>query len=160
MLLPWFWCQASLQRLHGIVYSVVEHTQYQERRNTWFLKAQEFKFSFISTFRTLLCSFIFYWTNVLGIFRCASISWFQVVSQWVSDVFRLAHLRVFQSYFIWNIFHCNVVLLHIPCFCREMKFHRDISKNRNLRTNFSAYYCQYPEGHIQPRFEYNYHNGV
>ena len=41
-----------------------------------------------------------------------------------------------------------------------MKFHRDISKNRNLRTNFSAYYCQYPERHIQPRFEYNYHNGV
>ena len=33
-----------------------------------------------------------------SIFRCASISWFQVVSQWVSDVFRLAHLRVFQSY--------------------------------------------------------------
>ena len=33
------------------------------------------------------------------LFRCASISWFQVVSQWVSDVFRLAHLRVFQSYF-------------------------------------------------------------
>ena len=62
--------------------------------------------------------------------------------------------------FIWNIFHCNVVLLHITCFCIEMKFHRDISKNRNLRTNFSAYYCQYPERHIQPRFEYNYHNGV
>ena len=62
--------------------------------------------------------------------------------------------------FIWNNFHCNVVLLHIPCFCREMKFHRDISKNRNLRTNFSAYYCQYPERHIQPHFEYNYHNGV
>ena len=32
-------------------------------------------------------------------FRCASISWFQVVSQSVIDVFRLAHLRVFQSYF-------------------------------------------------------------
>ena len=62
--------------------------------------------------------------------------------------------------FIWNIFHCNVVLLHITCFCIEMKFHRDICKNRNLRTNFSAYYCQYPERHIQPRFEYNYHNGI
>ena len=33
------------------------------------------------------------------LFRCASISWFQVVREWVSDVFRLAHLRVFQSYF-------------------------------------------------------------
>ena len=62
--------------------------------------------------------------------------------------------------FIWNIFHCNVVQLHITCFCIEMKFHRDICKNRNLRTNFSAYYCQYLERHIQPCFEYNYHNGV
>ena len=30
-------------------------------------------------------------------FRCASISWFQVVSEWVIDIFlQLAHLRVFQ----------------------------------------------------------------
>ena len=36
---------------------------------------------------------------VTQIFRCASISWFQVVSQSVIDVFRLAHLRVFQSFF-------------------------------------------------------------
>ena len=34
-----------------------------------------------------------------SIFRCASISWFQVVSQSVIDVLRLAHLQVFQSYF-------------------------------------------------------------
>ena len=35
----------------------------------------------------------------LGLFRCASISWFQVVSQSVSHTFlQLAHLRVFQSY--------------------------------------------------------------
>ena len=33
------------------------------------------------------------------VFRCASISWIQVVSQSVRDVFQLAHLRVFQSYF-------------------------------------------------------------
>ena len=33
------------------------------------------------------------------LFRCASISWFQVVRKSVSDVFRLAHLRVFQGYF-------------------------------------------------------------
>ena len=32
-------------------------------------------------------------------FRCASISWFQVVIQWVIHAFRLAYLRVFQSYF-------------------------------------------------------------
>ena len=31
------------------------------------------------------------------IFRCASIAWFQVVSQWVLYLFRIAHLRVFQS---------------------------------------------------------------
>ena len=36
----------------------------------------------------------FYWI----LFRCAGISWFQVVRKSVSDVFRLAHLRVFQSY--------------------------------------------------------------
>ena len=49
-----------------------------------------------------------YWVLVLGGFhkywlflvRCASISWFQVVSQSVVDVFRLAHLRVFQRYFL------------------------------------------------------------
>ena len=35
-------------------------------------------------------------------FRCASISWFEVVTQSVSDVFRLAHLRVFQSFFLKN----------------------------------------------------------
>ena len=35
----------------------------------------------------------------LEIFRCASISWIQVVSQSVRDVFQLAHLWVFQSYF-------------------------------------------------------------
>ena len=33
------------------------------------------------------------------LFRCASISWIQVVSKSVRDVFQLAHLRVFQSYF-------------------------------------------------------------
>ena len=37
--------------------------------------------------------------HIIKLFRCASISWFQVVSQSVIDVFRLAHLRVFQSYF-------------------------------------------------------------
>ena len=37
--------------------------------------------------------------KICTVFRCASISWFQIVSQWVTDVFRLAHLRVFQSYF-------------------------------------------------------------
>ena len=37
------------------------------------------------------------------LFRCASISWFQVVSEWVSDLFQLAHLWVFQSYFLWGM---------------------------------------------------------
>ena len=37
---------------------------------------------------------------VNGIFRCASISWFQVVSQWVTHLsLQLAHLRVFQILF-------------------------------------------------------------
>ena len=35
----------------------------------------------------------------VSFFRCASISWFQVVSKWVIDLFQLARLRVFQSYF-------------------------------------------------------------
>ena len=41
----------------------------------------------------------------IGIFRCASISWFQVVSQSVIHAFRLAHLRGFQSYFISSSFY-------------------------------------------------------
>ena len=37
------------------------------------------------------------------VFRCASISWFQVVSQPVINLFlQLAHLRVFQSYLYFN----------------------------------------------------------
>ena len=41
------------------------------------------------------------WLN--NIFRCASISWFQVVTQWVSYFFlQLAHLRVFQIYHDMN----------------------------------------------------------
>ena len=44
----------------------------------------------------------FAWLS-LNFFRCASISWFQVVTQSVSDVFRLAHLRVFQSCFIMDM---------------------------------------------------------
>ena len=35
---------------------------------------------------------------IICFFRCASIYWFQVVRKWVSDIFELAHLRVFQSY--------------------------------------------------------------
>ena len=37
------------------------------------------------------------------IFRCASISWFQAVRKWVSDVFELAHLRAFQSYLLLGV---------------------------------------------------------
>ena len=39
-------------------------------------------------------------TNRKDIFRCASISWFQAVTQSVVNLFlQLAHLRVFKSYF-------------------------------------------------------------
>ena len=34
------------------------------------------------------------------IFRCASISWFEVVSQWFILFLQLAHLRVFQIFFL------------------------------------------------------------
>ena len=42
--------------------------------------------------------------------RCASISWFQVVSEWVSYRFQLAHLRVFQIIFVYL---CNFMYLRI-----------------------------------------------
>ena len=44
--------------------------------------------------------------TVWFLFRCASISWFQVVSESVIDVFRLAHLRVFQSYLFLSRHQC------------------------------------------------------
>ena len=54
----------------------------------------------------------FYWFSqkdkrmtLMFFFRCASIFWFQVVSQSVIHAFRLAHLRVFQSYFISSSFY-------------------------------------------------------
>ena len=60
--------------------------------------------------------------STYGIFRCASISWFQVVSRSVSDIFlQLAHLRVFQiihialisnntlNTFIWYLSFCIVI---------------------------------------------------
>ena len=56
---------------------------------------------FHTIFQNLQHAILYSATNVssaLLFFRCASISWFQVVTQSVSDVFRLAHLRVFQSY--------------------------------------------------------------
>ena len=43
--------------------------------------------------------------KIMEVFRCASISWFQVVSESVIHAFRLAHLRVFQSYFFKNPFN-------------------------------------------------------
>ena len=43
--------------------------------------------------------FCFWW-----VFRCASISWFQVVTQWlILFVLQLAHLRVFQIFFLFNL---------------------------------------------------------
>ena len=46
-------------------------------------------------------------TPLAMFFRCASISWFQVVSQPVIYVFQLAHLRVFQIFiyegFPWDV---------------------------------------------------------
>ena len=49
-----------------------------------------------SSFATALSIKLFIlWADL---FRCASISWFQVVSKWVTCRFQLAHLRVFQSY--------------------------------------------------------------
>ena len=43
--------------------------------------------------------------QLTAIFRCASISWFQVVTKWVSHLFlQLAHLRVFQIFWVGLFF--------------------------------------------------------
>ena len=51
-----------------------------------------------------------------ALFRCASISWFQVVSKWVRDVFQLLHQRVLQSYFVkqrnWKTAHSKYDNFH------------------------------------------------
>ena len=57
----------------------------------------------------IVSSGIFAMVLVLVFFRCASISWFQVVSKWVIYVLGLAHLRVFQSYF--TVMEMIVILL-------------------------------------------------
>ena len=51
---------------------------------------------------------------IINIFRCASISWFQVVSESVIDVFRLAHLRVFQSYY-FIVQLCTKRIVEVKC---------------------------------------------
>ena len=60
----------------------------------------------------------------LPLFRCASISWFEVVSGSVINIFlRLAHLRVFQSYFVFSISNSKRLLheksiLYVQISCR------------------------------------------
>ena len=57
----------------------------------------------------------------LRIFRCASISWFQVVRKSVIDIFlQLAHLRVFQSYL--GVF----LTLYYDYMCSETDFTQEI----------------------------------
>ena len=82
--------------------------------------------------------------------RCASISWFQVVTQWVSYFFlQLAHLRVFQIIFSKICSDTETTLhtadcvdfylskrgKHTNCFCKHCQTHRGrcflLSKHRD-----------------------------
>ena len=77
------------------------------------------------------------------IFRCASISWFQVVSNWVRDVFRLAHLRVFQRYRNKN---CHPVY---QTFLKGLWWSRGNAKEKTMEGT-----CHFVKVFFPPAFEF------
>ena len=77
------------------------------------------------------------------IFRCASISWFQVVSNWVRDVFRLAHLRVFQRYRNKN---CHPVY---QTFLKGLWWSRGSAKEKTMEGT-----CHFVKVFFPPAFEF------